>query len=142
MTEEEAIQGQKMSIPEGEPYRYYWIAEYSEGDYFPQFDASGSENLFKDIQQHKLTRFHFVNPTNGHKVSVNITPDMRLVCFRRHRQRHNDMPSSWHVDGHDVFYSLGFQKTIVLNGQEHNVKSIMFIDGDGNVTLTDGDLCQ
>lgn len=141
MTEQEAIQGIKVTMPETEGLRYFWVAEYNDGVCLPQYDESGRENLFGDVEQHKLIRFHFINFQTNHKVSVNITPDMRLICFRRHRQLTEGVHAP-HTPGHDVFYSLGYQKTIVLNGQEHNVQSIMFIDGDGNVTLSDGVKCQ
>jgi hypothetical protein len=38
--------------------KYFWIAEYNDGNALPQFDPeTGIENLFKNIDQTKLIRF-------------------------------------------------------------------------------------
>jgi len=40
------------------PLVYFWIAEYSDGTAFPQFDPeTGKENRFADVDQARLKRF-------------------------------------------------------------------------------------
>ena len=48
------------------PLVYFWIAEYSGGSAFPQFDPeTGEENLFRDVDQSKLKRFGWYPFTPG-----------------------------------------------------------------------------
>lgn len=45
--------------------KYFWIAEYGEGEALPQFDpVTGKENMFKDIDMDRLTAFGWY-PFNG-----------------------------------------------------------------------------
>ena len=126
------IQGADFTVPEDCSLKYVWVAEYSDGSYFSQFDEKGVERLFGDIEQDKLIKFHMCGMDSPRLFTVLINDSNRLICFRRHMQKHCASPVL-HSEGHDVLYVLGFQKTV----KGVNFKSMMFIDVDGNVKLVD-----
>jgi len=106
--------------------KYVWKATYKDRTEFNQFNEDGTENLFGDIEQDELDEFSF-NSSLGHTIKLKLKDDMRLICFRRHSM-------NFMGQNDKIQYVLGYQKT--LDGK--NVKTMMFIDDEGNVLLSDG----
>jgi len=121
-----------LTIPEECTLAYVWIAEFRDGTLLGQFDSTGREVMYREVQNriHDLLKLHLTSVDGDHRVTVRLTDGMRPICFRRHIRRMNSGKEP-HSDGHEVVYALGFQQTI----RECNFKGVMYIDKQGNVTL-------
>lgn len=112
--------------------RFFWIAEYNNGECLPQFDfITGEENLFKEVDQDKLIRFSWypftfdlsqkvpdsiVNPLFG-KFTLQVRPDDKLFARRR----------NYLQQGTDIRFTQ-----YLLGNQDF----IMIIDENGNCEIT------
>jgi hypothetical protein len=102
-----------------------WIAHYGD-ESLTQYNADGTENLYKDIDRTRLTAFSLVRDGNI-LVRIHLSPDKRLIYRRRVEVR----------PGHDdVRLSLaGWQKTI--NGE--NIQSVVCVfDHLNTIEVIDG----
>lgn len=130
------------------PLTYFWIAHYENGKCLPQFDPiTGKANLFKSIQQERLTKFGLypfttklanllrekhntivrVNPFLR-KVEVDIKPDQRLIYYRTETIQQ----VIGAITGRDrKFYAIGWQET----DRGKNKKSVMYVTDNGEVLL-------
>ncbi len=59
--------------------KYYWIAEYSDGTKFPQFNPDGTENMWGKVQQHDVIRVSWKQFSR--KLSNKIEIPTRWVVF-------------------------------------------------------------
>jgi len=121
-----------------------WIAKYNDKTQLSQFNEDGEENLFKDIDQDKLTEFVIGNPykrlsvdlttgifnINGVLLEINNiskrSEEYRLIYFRR-------VSMSLGTDGGSdktVKSFIGYQ--ITIDGKNNKV---MFSELDGNIIL-------
>ena len=109
------------------PLIYIWRAIYNDKSELIQFDSSGKEHLFSDIDQQNLLEFSWIPTVEGLKsYSIKIKPDQRLIAFRRNR-------ISAITGQITTIYALGWQSTI--NG--NNIKSILWIGEDVSVITDD-----
>jgi len=103
-------------------HTYVWEAVYMDGSRHPQYNVDGQELMFRDIDQGRLKEFNFSNPKTKHTITLTLTENMRLICFRRVR-----MPMNGGLK--TTTYILGFQETI--NGT--NFKSMVEINAQGDM---------
>lgn len=63
---------------------YVWLAEYRNGTTLKQFEPSGKEHLFSEIDQSKLLKFGWI-PTipRFFPVSINLNKGQKLKAFRK-----------------------------------------------------------
>jgi len=109
--------------------KYVWRAVYTDGTILNQFDESGKERAFKEIDQSRLLKFSWV-PVDGQgrEVSVTLRPGQRLIAFRRVKWRPFATDSK-----PEIYYAVGWQATV--NGR--NVKSISWILPDDSVVIAE-----
>jgi len=107
---------------------FTWSALYADEKVLLQMDNSGTEHLFKEIEQDKLVRFGICNGErhivvdlrNGRfyidnipiiipKVSDEENREYRLIYFRRVRKSIGTRPG---MDGSETEHFIGFQTTI------------------------------
>lgn len=132
------------------PPTFFWVSIYKDDTALPQFDPeSGRENLFKDIDQTKLKEFGWypftpelasklqiavkINPFLP-KYKIVLAPNQRLIALRRQFINYGFVSKGEPFEKErKTIYLLGWQETV--NGRNH--KSILFIDEDGNVEISE-----
>lgn len=100
---------------------WQWEAHYTDGSVLKQYDPTFHK--FSEIQQHKLTSFHMVNPERA-PIIIHWRPNLKLISFfHRVRQIKGERDETIRL------YCLGYQ-------DGYN-KWIMVITPDGGIIITD-----
>ena len=117
-----------------------WVVIYDDDETLSQLNEDGSENLFRDIDQNKISKF-IVNSEKGREVIVNTKTgqikingvkldfgygdlEHRLIYFRRVRQ------TLGNSTGPTMTEYVGWQSTIQGSNGPYNIKRIIGIEED------------
>jgi len=96
--------------------RFFWIAYYSDGSIFPQFDFDTySENLFKDIDLNKLRAFSWfpLFPDLDSEFKILLDSNKKLIAFKtcsKTYSANSDMKIIQQGDKKVIAYVLGWQE--------------------------------
>jgi hypothetical protein len=105
-----------------------WKAIYKEGEPLSQFNADGSENLYRDIDRKKLSRFELYDGETL-KFALFLHEGQRLIFRRRNFISYSkDGEKRW------IVYLVGYQ----FNDETgKNYKVINYVHENGIVELDD-----
>lgn len=105
-----------------------WVANYTDGTTFPQFDDQGRENKYANINREKLERFDMLNKqTKKLVLSVYLREGQKLIFRRR---------TLMHLDGSKyIIFIVGWNIKIYTNSGPKDFVTLNYIHEDGSVAL-------
>lgn len=115
---------------------YFWVADLRDGGTILDRNPDGSKNLFalvlEEEKKDNLKAVHLIPKKEGKQsFSVILDGDKRIIyCVRGGLD-------AIHGKRYPPLFLLGWQRTLEVGGEKRNVKSIYYIDADGNALLTD-----
>lgn len=114
---------------------FFWKVVYKDGKEFSQYNANGSENLYKDINRKNIQRVVLCQVNNGKEVYVlHFTrPGQRLILRRKTERAFGSTPTGG-IDinqpkGIIVVWLIGMQ----WNVGGRNVKKLAWVFPDGRI---------
>lgn len=116
---------------------WHWLAIYTDGDLFPEYEEGGRQHGFGQVDRDRLKAIAWVpsDPDSGHaQVIVDIEPGDAPLLFRRRRRKVS--LATGHVVGTTVIHYIGKERTLPDGG---SVKSFVRLYDDGSIRLTDHD---
>ncbi|MEA3432060.1 MAG: hypothetical protein U9R01_05210 [candidate division WOR-3 bacterium] len=118
-------------------HSYMWAAELTDGSYLTEYNRDGTDNRFNTVldaeKKGKLKALWLVPLKDGLPSHVVIfDDDKRVICKKRHAINMN-------MAAPLTLFMLGWQTTMKINGIKKNVKSIFYVDGNGNTVLSNDD---
>lgn len=110
--------------------RWRWIAVYKDGTQLHQFDEeTGLFHQFSEINQPEVVEFLMTNSLQT--IRILVDPSMKIIHFYRNAVLHDEAGNEYR----HRFYYFGYEKKVGFK----NVKTLMAIDPEDHVTLSDVD---
>ena len=103
-----------------------WVAVYSDGTNYPQYNEDGSENSYHAIDRERLSEFHLIRPDGSTHFAVALEKGQRLVFRRRYSMDGVTGETNW------VLYLCGWQMTV----GKKNIQSLNWLFPDQTIINT------